>query len=266
MAQSNPPQSLALTPEEIEHIQARRAAAEAEAEAQRKAEVERAAREKADAEARVKAETAARGAAKARVRGDTDDVQKLLDGVQQCTAAIRSIRARIPSPDTGDATPSAGRLLQALLRRGGTLREYQPGHVWALKHALGGEGHELAPLDRAAIIIVTTLIEGLAEPRSAGEAERRENVREELEAIAKILIASETRSEAVKEIDRVDRANAEARARAHQIAHDQRRAQAAKGHPAFAPVVRAVPVATTVEGEYIPADSADAPGATLPVG
>ncbi len=265
MAESNP-ESLALTPEEIEHIQARRAAAEFEAEARRKAEAERIAREKAENEARAKAEAAARGAAKARVRGDTDDVQKLLDGVQQCVAAIRSIRGRLPAPNEGDATPSAGRLLQALLRRGGSLREYQRGHVWALKHALGGEGHELERLDRAAIIIVTTLIEGLAEPRSVGESQRRENDRAEIEAIAKIFVDSTTRSEAMAAIDLFDRTNSEARARAHQIEHERRRAQAAKGHPAFAPVQRAAPVATSVEGEYIPGDSADAPGASLPVG
>lgn len=201
---------------------------------------------------------------------DERDACILVEAAGRAVAAIESIRSRMVG--RRDATSATGQLLHGLVTVGGVLREFDRPKVWALRHALGGEGFEFRSPHDAAAHILGALVHGLRPAATPEEAVRHENAKGELLALAKILALSEHSIEASRNVEEHDRATASARAAAHKAAHDARLAGRPSG-PAPAPRPPPPPKVTreqSLDGDYALPGSVDAPGGnpfpTSPVG
>ena len=211
---------------------------------------------------------------------DERDACALVQAAEQAVKAIESMRSRMVGKR--DATPATGHVLEAIAHAGGSLREYDRPHVWALRHAVGGETHVLKSPHDAAAQVLATVVHSLRGARSEDEAARQNTARSDMLAMAKVLKGSEHMFEATRNLEQHDAGVVVAKAAADKAAHEARLAAGYKtmqvGAPAPAPAAKATGKAAPAkatpgaapDGDYVLEGSADGPDGnpfpTAPVG
>lgn len=207
---------------------------------------------------------------------DERDACALVDAAERAVKALESLRSRMNKQR--DATSATGHLLEALAAAGGSIREYDRRHVWALRHALGGESFIFAASHDAAAQVLSTIIQALRPAQTEDEAARQKTAQADMLALATILQGSEHQFEARKNLEDADAGAARAKAIADKAAHDKRLAVgppiAVKVEPPPKAPAPKTGISTapqpSFEGDYVEEGSADGPGGnpfpTTPVG
>jgi hypothetical protein len=211
---------------------------------------------------------------------DAADARELVRAAARAIQALQSLRSRMVGKR--DATAATGHVLAALDAEGGALREYDRPHVFALRHALGGESFAVASLHDAAAQVLGTIVQAMRPPRDENEEARRKNARGDMMALAKIFRACDHAIQATKNIEQHDAGVVLTKAAADKAAHDARlaaggRTMHASSAPARADASSTRPRApkpagkdAAPDGDYAIDGSVDAPGGnpfpTAPVG
>lgn len=209
---------------------------------------------------------------------DAAAARAIVAAAKAAVEAIESLRTRIKGKR--DATAATGHLLVALDEAGGMLREYDRPHVFAIRHALGGESHGFTSPHDAAAQLLGVIVQALRPPRDENDKVRRQNARADLMALSRIFRASEHSIEATKALEQHDQGQILAKAQADKAAHDARLAAGARVmHARSAPTPAAPSQAAKArqptkepdaQGDYPLEGSVDAPGGdafpTHPVG
>lgn len=212
---------------------------------------------------------------------DERDAYALVQAAEQAVKAIESLRSRMVG--RRDATAATGHTLAAIVAAGGALREYDRRHVWALRHAIGGESFTFAATHDAASQVLASVVQALRPARDQDDATRQKNAQADMLAMSKILAACEHSIEATKNVEQFEAGVATAKATADRAAQD---ARLARGAPAAVSVMKLdgpLPAPArragkggpkspqgAPDGDFVIDGSADAPGGnpfpTTPVG